>query len=253
VRGLAHVGVIKTLLKHKIPIDYIAGSSIGAWVGIHYALFKDYEKLHDFTVGKKKEKFRSFLEPTLTGGLIKGIKMEALFDEWLEHKTFDDLKIPLKAVATDLLTGNEVILDKGPLSFAARTSMSIPTIFSPVHHNGIVLVDGGISNPVPDDVAKRMGADIVVSVNLDDFRGDGRYTEEDMSLTGVASRSIEVMRHYLALHSLKDSDIIIAPPVAKYSNWKEYFWNDMGEEIAKIGEDATEKIIPALKLLLDIK
>ena len=252
IRGLAHVGVIRTLLRHNIPIDYIAGSSIGAWVGAHYALYKDFDRLNEFTIGKKQEKFRSFLELSLKGGgFIKGEKMELMFDEWLEHKTFADVQIPFKCNSADLLSGGEVVFESGPLAHAVRVSMSIPGMFRPVHERGMVLVDGGICNPVPDDIVRRMGADVVIAVNLDDFHADGRYQEADMGLTNVANRSIEVMRHFLALNSIRNSDILIVPSVAKYSNWKEYFWNDAGEAIAKVGEEATEKVIPALKFILE--
>lgn len=252
IRGIAHVGVIKALHKHNIPIDYIAGSSIGAWVGAHYALFQDAERLEEFTVGKKQEKFRSFMELSLRGGgFIKGERMEALFDEWLEHKTFADVKIPFRCNAVDLISGDEVIFDSGSLAHAARVSMSIPGMFRPVHENAKVLVDGGVVNPVPDDIVRRMGADVVVAVNLDDFRADGRYREEDMGLANVANRTIEVMRHYLALYSMKNSDVIIVPPVAKYTNWREYFWNDAGRDIERIGAEAAEKVMPALKFILE--
>jgi len=253
IRGLAHVGVLKVLLKNKIPIDYIAGCSIGAWVGVHYALYKDLARLTDCTVGMKQEKLRSFFEPTMQGGFIKGEKLETLFNEWLGNKTFADTKIPVKLVATDLVAGKQVVLDKGSLAHAARVSMAATGAFSPIIEGDRILADGGVCNPVPDDIVKAMGADIIISVNLDNFNELDRFVIKEMKELGVmnvASRSLEVMRHHLAVYSMKDSDVIIAPEVAKFSNWKEYFWNDAGDAIVKAGEVATEKKIEKIKKLL---
>lgn len=250
IRGLAHVGVIKVLLENKIPIDYIAGCSIGAWVGVHYGLYKDLAKLAEYTVGKKQEKLRSFFEPTLRGGLIKGEKLEVLFEEWLEHKTFADLQLPVKLVATDLVAGEPVVLDKGSLAHATRVSMAVTGAFSPIIEGKKILADGGVCNPVPDDLVRQMGADIVISVNLDDFKGQDRFSAKDISLVNVAARSIEIMRHHLAVYSLKNSDIVITPTVARFANWREYFWNDAGDDIVKEGEVAAEKEIENIKKLL---
>ena len=109
VRGIAHIGVIKTLIKHGIPIDYMAGSSIGAWVACHFALFLDIDKTSEFTIGKKREKLISFLELTRRGGLVKGLKLEAFLEEWFEGKDFSDLKIPVKVAGTDIVNGEKIV------------------------------------------------------------------------------------------------------------------------------------------------
>lgn len=250
VRGLAHIGVIKTLLKHDIPIDFISGSSIGAWVGAHYALYKDIEKTAELTVGKKKEKLLSFLEPSLSGGLIKGEKVEALLDGWLGISYFKDVKIPVRVVATDLVRGEPVVFSSGRLGFAVRASMAIPGLFAPIKHEDKILVDGGVSNPVPDDVVKNMGADIVIAVNLDNFQGQELFDGNNLKLNKIAIRSAEVMRHYLSQYSIKNADIIIRPKLRKYSSWREYFMKDIGGEIVRIGAEETEKFIPRIKELL---
>ena len=169
VRGLAHIGVLKALLKHNIPIDYLAGSSIGAWVAAHFSLYGDIAKTEDFTVGKKKEKFLSFLEPNMSGGLVKGEKIEMLLDEWLGGSSFSDLKIPLKIVATNIISGQKVIFTEGKLATVVRASMAVPGLFKPVIINNQSLVDGGISDPVPVDLLRESGAEIIIAVNLDFF------------------------------------------------------------------------------------
>lgn len=250
VRGLAHIGVIRTLLHHAIPIDYIAGTSIGAWVGAHYALFADIEKTETFTIGKKKEKLLSFLEPSMSGGLVKGKKLERLLDEWLDGRSFHNTKIPINVVATDLVQGSEVVFDSGNLAFAVRASMAIPGLFQPITHAGKILVDGGLCNPVPDNVVRRMGADIVIAVNLDYFQEQEGFTEGDRSLNKIVVRTGEIMRHFLAHYSMKSADIIIQPKLKKYSSWREYFMNDIGSEIVALGAQEMEKAIPALQKLI---
>jgi len=247
VRGLAHVGVIKTLLKHDIPIDYIAGCSIGAWVGAHYALYQDINLLEEFTVGKKKEKIFSFLEPTLRGGLVKGRKIEKLLNTWLGDADFKDLKIPLNIVAADLLSGEQVIFGSGKLSFAARASMAIPGLFQPIRYKDKILVDGGICNPVPDDLVRKMGADVVIAVNLDSFQGSNGFSKKNLNFYSIALRTMFLMRDYLAKYSMKDYDVAIQPMLAKYSSWVGYFTGDVGQKIVAIGEKETEKMIPLIK------
>ena len=169
VRGLAHVGIIKTLIENGIPIDNIAGTSIGAWVGAHYALFQDIEKLEEYTVGKKKEKFLSMLEISFKGGVIKGRKIVQLFDEWLDGAAFEDTKIPIKIIAADVITGEQVVFDSGKLAPAIRASISIPSLFEPFSYKGNTLIDGGICNPVPVDIAKGMGSDVIIATSLPKF------------------------------------------------------------------------------------
>lgn len=253
IRGLAHIGVIKKLLENNIPIDYIAGSSIGAWVGAHYALFQDIEKLEEYTVERKKEKFLSFLEPTLKGGLIKGNKIEELLNEWLNNADFENTKIPLSIIATDLIKGETIIFKNGKLATAVRASMSVPTLFKPLVWKDKLLVDAGVSNHVPDDVVRAMGADIVISVNLDNYIKNENFSEKKIKkIGGNSQRSLNIMRYHLAKYSTANSDFIIEPytPVIGIESFKDYFKKDITSRLVKNGEDETEKIIPELKKLL---
>lgn len=247
VRGLAHIGVIKALIKHKIPIDYISGASIGAWVGAHFALYKDIEKTADFTAGKKKEKLISFLEPNMSGGLVKGDKLETLLNDWLDDTTFADLKIPLKIAATDLISGNKIVCSEGRLAPAIRSSISVPGVFRPVIFEHRALVDGGISNPVPVDLVKELGAEIVVAVNLDFFAGFDNILPKDVGYMNVAEGTVNIMRHHLAQYSCVGADFIIQPPLRDYSSWSSYFINNNDSKIINLAMEETEKIIPALK------
>ena len=250
-RGLAHVGVIKVLVKNNIPIDYIAGSSIGAWVGAHYALYNNVEELEFLTDGKKREKLFTFFEPSFSGGLVKGDKLEKLLEEWLGKSSFADLKIPLQIVTTDLIKGEKFVIKKGLLAPAVHASMSIPGLFNPVKYENKILVDGGVVDPVPDEVVKKMGADVVLAVCLDKFPKMIFDENKELNLRNVLNRSMEIMSFYLSSYSIKMADIVVHPELTKYSSWGEYFLKDTSKEIIKIGEREMEKMLPRLIKLLD--
>lgn len=253
VRGLAHIGVLKVLQKNNIPIDYIAGCSIGAWIGAHYALYQDVDKLTEATISNKKEKMAVFLEPTLRGGIVKGEKVTSLLKKYFGNAEFKDLKIPTRIVATDLGSGDRVTFSEGSVVDALRASMSVPYIFAPFVKNGMVLVDGGISNPVPDNIVKEMGADIVISVNLDNFLKNKIENWEKQGFTQKMMRTVDVMRHYLANYAMNSSDVIMEPDVqlSGITSWKKFFTVGEDEKIIKIGEEEAEKQIDKIIELLN--
>ncbi|MFH1667501.1 MAG: patatin-like phospholipase family protein [Candidatus Komeilibacteria bacterium] len=252
IRGLAHVGVIKTLLKYDIPIDFLAGCSIGAWVACHYALYEDIDRLEEYTVYRKKEKAKVFLEPAIKGGLVRGTKAKELLDDWFKKAEFKDTKIPVQVVATDLISGQPVIISEGNMAEAVYASMAVPTLFKPLKYEDKILTDGGVSNPVPDDIVRHMGADIVIAVNLDNYHRNKTFTMKDISLKKTANRSFDIMRHYLAEYSIASADIAIEPHVSNMSmlSLGKYFTKDIGQQIVKIGEEETEKMIDHIKKLL---
>lgn len=249
VKGIAHIGVIKTLIENSIPIDMIAGTSIGSLIGAHYALYQDIEKLENIIIGSKREKLITFFEPTLRGGLIKGKKIEKLLNVWLDDAEFKDLKIPTKIVATDLVSGEEVVFSEGKIVPAIRASMAVPTIFAPYVMNGQVLVDGGISNPVPDNLLIEMGADYVISVNLDNYRRNGFNSSTNLSLIKTARRNLDILRLNLAKHSINNSDIVIEPhmEIIGFKSWTKYFTKDIGPQMCEIGASETLKYIEKIK------
>ena len=253
VRGLAHIGVLKVLIKNDIPIDYIAGCSIGAWIGAHYALHQDLNKLIEATIINKKEKLAVLLEPTLRGGLAKGERLAKLFEKYFGKTEFKDLKIPMKIVATDLANGERITFADGKIVDALHASMSVPYIFAPFLQNGKVLVDGGISNPVPDNVVKDMGADIVIAVNLDNFLRNGVDDWGRQGFTRKITRTLDIMRHYLAQYSIQNADIIIEPDIhlPGIRSWKNFFMEGEDEKLIKIGEEEAEKKILEIKKLLN--
>lgn len=253
VRGLAHVGAMRVLLENKIPIDTISGASIGAFVGAHWAMHQDIEALEDAMVGHKREKIRAFLDPSLKGGIVKGRKAEELMKMWFGNKSFKDLKIPFACAAADLRTGEEVVLKEGRLIPAILASMAMPPVFHPVKIGNHLLSDGGLANPVPDDLARQLGADRVISVALDSPPDPTKPAKEELSLAEVTRRSLIIIRNQLMHATLHDTDVLIEPHVelAGYGSWTKYFAKDQGEAVIRLGRQATQAKLSQIKQLLN--
>ena len=166
-KGLAHIGVIKLLEEMDIKIDVIAGTSIGALIGGIYTTGISIEEIEDIALKIDLATSVKFFFPTIPkSGLISGLKVKEFLISLIGDKKIENLKIPFSAVATDIITGHEVIFNEGNLVDAIRASISIPIIFKPVIHNDIILVDGGIANPLPIDVVRKMGAEFIIAVNV---------------------------------------------------------------------------------------
>ncbi len=253
-KGLAHIGVLKALEAHNIPISYVAGSSIGALIGAYYAAYPSSEKLEQLALSFNRRRGFSLFDPTLRGGLIKGNKMETLISELLEEASFQTLKIPFAAVATDFNSGREVIITDGDLQKAIRASISVPAFFQPLWYGKKLLADGGLSDPVPTEVVKYMGSDIVVAVTLDSVSIEPDF-EKTPPLSGIPVRSINILRHNLAIQATKTADIIISPSVYQVGliGWSHFFDTKKAQTIIKAGEDAANDVIPKLKDLIDEK
>ncbi|WP_281687181.1 patatin-like phospholipase family protein [Pseudomonas citronellolis] len=250
-RGLAHIGVLKALDEQGIHIDAIAGTSMGAVVGGLYAAGytpKELERIalgldwqqalsdspprvdvpfrrkqddRDFLV-KQKLSFRDDGSLGLPLGAIQGQNLTMLLESLLVHtsgtRDFDKLAIPFRAVATDIATGEKVVFDRGHLPQAIRASMSIPAVFAPVEVDGKLLVDGGMVDNIPVDVARRMGVDVVIVVDI------GNPLLERKQLTTVVdmlNQSVTLMTRKNSeaqLATLKPDDVLIQPPLSGYSS-----------------------------------
>jgi len=254
VKGLAHIGVIKVLKANNISIDCIAGSSIGALVGAFYAAYEDVEKLEKVAFTSNWRTGLSLLDLTWRGGLIKGKKIEKLIGNWLEDINFDALKIPLTVITTDLVTGREIDINYGSVVKTVRASLSVPPLFQPVKQNGYLLVDGGLSNPLPDNIVRKMGVDLVIAVNLESGRFDNRLDGKNLSLSKISIRSLNIMRCHLAKYCLKNADIVIEPSVSEIGlvGWNRFFDNKEVGSIIKAGEEATIEALPKIKNILSV-
>jgi len=165
-RGWAHIGAIEALEEAGIPIHCITGTSIGAFVGAVYAT-GELDSLKQFALQMDWKKVLSYFDVVFPrSGLMDGKKVHELFSIHTKARTFDDFKIPVKMIATDLNTGEKIIIDSGNIIESIRASVSVPGVFTPVHLNGKWLVDGGLVDPVPVKVVREMGADIVIGIDL---------------------------------------------------------------------------------------
>ncbi|OPY86065.1 MAG: NTE family protein RssA [Smithella sp. PtaU1.Bin162] len=242
-RGVAHIGVIKVLEEMKIPVDYIAGTSMGAIIGGLYAsgispadlekivtsiewneAFKDNPSPQDLSFRRKQDaadymidfdigyKDGSFKIPR---GFIQGQNLHLILKKLLFHtesiRNFDELHIPFRAVAADIETGETVVLKDGSLVKAIRASMSIPGVFSPVEIDGRLLVDGGIADNVPVDIARQMGADCLIVVDI----GTGlRSRDKLVSAVSISAQVMTIMiqrNSQAQIRTLTAKDVLIQP------------------------------------------
>jgi len=243
-RGLAHIGVIKVLEENNIPIDFIAGSSIGAMVGGFYAAGLSIKEIEEIALSTNwRRVFSVLFDPHLKQGLIGGEKLKTFIENYINGKKFEDCKVPFVTVATDLKTGEVVVLNKGEMAQAIRTSISIPLVFKPAEINGRMLVDGGLSAPVPVEIVRGMGADIIIAVNL-----DKHYCDEEWKpgWYDIANDSLNILRHHLALSNVANADIVIDINVGK--NYWYQFTN--GQDKILTGEKATKEVLPRLQEII---
>lgn len=168
-RGWAHIGVIRALEKIGVKPDLVCGTSIGALVGAIYAA-GELDRFEEWVLSLGVSEIFSYIDVSFSGGLLKGERlMEFLRTDFVD-RPIEKLPIPFAAVATSLNNGMEVWLRKGSTVDAVRASIALPGLFTPVLHQGVVLVDGGLVNPVPVSVARAMGADVVIAVDLNTDR-----------------------------------------------------------------------------------
>ncbi len=210
-RGFAHVGVIRVLEQEEIPIDMIVGTSVGSLIGAIYAHDINSFELEwtAFTL-EKDDIFDYGLLTVFTGmGAAKGDRLEEFVRSKVPVANIEELKVPFAAVATDLKQGSRVVLDRGPLARAVRASCSIPGVFEPVEHQGVLLVDGGVVDNLPVSVAREKGADIVIAVDVSaDVAVDGVT-----NLLEVMLQSVNIMAAENVKAKMRNADILISPAV----------------------------------------
>lgn len=271
-RGIAHIGVLEWFEEHHIPIDYIVGTSMGGLVAGAYAsgmspaeikkLMKDADwdlmflsdspyRFKTFRRKQDKREFPSQIEfglkhgLGLPGALNPGQQVALMLDQialpYGDLKSFDDLPTPFRAVATDLRKGDVVVLNRPPLSRAMRATMSIPGVFAPVNWDDWLLVDGGVLNNVPADVAKDLGADIIIAVNVGADVGDEK--QQTHSLLSLLGKTIDTMMTTSTRRSLEAATLIIDPDLKGLSSTS---WRQV-DELAKRGYDGSAAVAEKLQ------
>jgi NTE family protein len=164
-RGWAHIGAIRALEERGIKPDFICGTSIGALVGAAYAS-GELDRLEKWVNGLAWTTVVRLMDLTWRGGLIRGQRLFTLFRTMFEERNIDDLPIPYGAVATELYSGRELWLRHGNLMDAVRASTAMPGLFTPVVRDNVLVVDGGLVNPVPVSMCRALGAEIVIAIDL---------------------------------------------------------------------------------------
>lgn len=242
-RGAAHVGVLKILEENNIPIDMISGTSMGSVVGGLYAsgmspaeieialttmdwdkALTDEQSRQYLSLNQKRQQdlFTTILNPgfndgrvQLPSGAILGQNIDLAIQRLTAHVShitdFDNLRIPFRAVATDIAKGDAIVLDSGSLAIAMRASMAVPSVFSPVHLDGRILVDGGLTDNLPVKVARNMGADIVIVIDISTPLLEEEEIDSLISITDQLTRLLTAQNTRTSRESLYSGDILIIP------------------------------------------
>src|SRR5580693_6269214 len=271
--GLAHIGVITWMEEHRIPVNYVAGTSMGGLVGGIYATGRSPAEVRELINGIDWDQVLSGVTPfrdlsfrrkqdahdfpgQLEFGLRDGLQFPSGFNTgqgvnlvldhialpYSEIPSFNDLPIPFACVASDLVTGKPHVFRDGPLSLALRSTMSLPGIFSPVRAKDAIYADGGLLQNIPVEVAAEMGADLTLAIHLDEAPLN---PESNLSSFSVLGRSISVMISANELISMQKADILVSVPLQKYGTLD----FNKADEIIKAGYDAAEAKAKVLSTL----
>jgi NTE family protein len=240
-KGFAHVGVLKVLESQKIPIHLIVGTSAGSLVGSLYAYGIDAFELQKMALALQKNDVIDLTVPD--NGFIRGDKLENFVNRTVRQTPLEKLKIPFRAVATNVQTGEETVFATGNTGKAVRASCSIPGVFQPVRIGEKAYVDGGVVSPVAVDAARKAGADVVIAVDIS--AGVGGSVPQ--GILDTILRSIDIMYAKIAMAQLKGADIVIRPQVGQIGS-SDF---DRRSEAILEGEKAATLALPQIRQLLD--
>ncbi len=270
-RGYAHLGVLKKLEEMRIPYDYITGTSMGSIVGGFLAtgmeteeltqmvrdanwddLFSDKTDREDLPFRRKTDDTLGLFGPKLgigkdsdllPRGVMAGQKITFMFESVASQRVstsnFDNLPIPFRAIATDIVSGRMIVMDTGELSMAMRASMSVPGVFDPVQREGALLVDGGLVRNLPVDVARDMGADVVIAVDVGTKLATKEELTSALAIIYQMSGLLTVSNTEKQIKALGDNDVLISPEIGDLISSADF--NKLDEAIP-LGYDATELV-----------
>jgi NTE family protein len=239
-RGIAHIGVLHELEKHGIAIDYIAGTSAGALAGIAYASGLPFEEVVNRAAALRFGVFGQWRFSWL--GLASNQRLEFYPKKYLNVSKFEELRIPVTIATTDLITGEPVYFDHGPLGPPLRASCAYPGLFQPVQYEGRTLVDGFVGATVPVEAAARMGADVVIAVFL-----DSEAMVKPTNFTDVIGRSFTIIQRHADLAWRAKADVVIEPRV------RDFAWDDFAKtpQLIAAGAEATLAAMPRVRAALE--
>jgi NTE family protein len=236
-RGISHIGVLRVLEENQIPIDFIAGTSVGALIGATYA---SGTSLDEMQRQASSTTFRDFGRWTLSRmGMASNEHLEDFLHKFTQARYFGDLKIPLSIVATDLISGESVHFTDGEIAPALRASCAYPGLFLPVKYRERILVDGFLTESVPAGAARELGAEVVIGVHLE----PGLLNTRPRNTIEVISRSFSVIQASAIQPWRSAVDVLIEPDV-HHILWDEFIKTP---QLVEAGETAARAAMPAIK------
>ena len=241
VRGAAHIGVLNVLDKAGLTPAMITGCSAGALVG---ALFAAGMSAPDISALARTLHWKRLVRPSITGrSLFETARLGAFLDKTLEGRDFADLPLPFAAVACELTTARRIVLDEGPVSSAVVASSAIPGVFPPVERDGMLLVDGSLVDMVPAALARSMGADIVVAVDV-----SGPLPRRPPKTMVQIMVAVSALQPGVQEQLARDADLVLTPDVDAYAFWE---LSRLGE-FEQAGQLAAEESLPLVQALVQV-
>jgi NTE family protein len=237
-RGIVHIGVLKVFEAEKIPIDFVAGTSVGALIGAAYCSGVSPAELEHVA---SRVRFRDLARWTVSRyGFATNQRMIGFLNRVLKVKTFEELKIPLAVTATDFASGEGIIFRSGPLADPVRASCAYPGVFLPVTVNNRLLVDGMLAHALPSQPVREMGADLVVAVNL---KGSWASGVGPRHIFDVVGQCFAIAQELNCARSRAAADLVIEPDVTGYR----YDDFERSADLVSIGEAAARTSLPQIR------
>ena len=241
-RGYAHIGVLNAIDELNIPISYISGTSIGSFIGALYA--SGNLKIFEEEVRSRNSFMKDVLfklDPVFPKlSIMNGNEVIKIFKELTDIRTFEELKIPLTTVATDIINNKKIESNKGDIINAIKASIAIPGVLTPTYVNENLCVDGGLIDPVPLQSIIDMGSDITLAVNLYGLQSSEK-NDNNYNIVDIVDRSAKIILNNVTHLSFKNNepDILIEPPIDQFKGWDFHRSN----ELIEIGYDTAKKIL----------
>ena len=239
-RGIAHVGVLRVLQEHDIPVDFIAGTSVGALIATAFASGTSVDEMARQGVATR---FSDFGRWTISRmGMASNERLEDFLHRFTAARHFDEMKIPLAIVATDLISGESVHFRDGDLGPPLRASCAYPGLFLPVEYRNHFLVDGFLTESVPAEAVREMGADLVIAVHLE----PGLISTKPRNTIEVISRSFSIIQGIITQPWRNEVDVLLEPDV-HHVLWDEF---SKTPQLVAAGEEAARAALPKIRSLL---
>jgi NTE family protein len=241
VRGAAHIGVLNVLDKAGLAPAVITGCSAGALVG---ALYAGGMSAPDISALARTLQWKRLVRPSIAGrSLFETARLGTFLDKILEGRDFTDLPLPFATVACELTTARRIVLDEGPVSSAVLASSAIPGVFPPVERDGRQLVDGSLVDMVPAALARSMGADIVVAVDV-----SGPLPRRPPKTMVQIMVAVSTLQPGVEEHLAREADLVLTPDVDAYAFWE----LSRMSEFEQAGEAAAEESLPLVHALVQV-